>query len=180
MRLRICLTPLVHVPILWHWFSLLSFSLSPSFQPLPSFYFPLSSSSIPRPLMFSFFFIDFLSLSLSLHPSTLRHRASQGGQNTPPPPACLMLGKTISGSELGSTIRWPQFHQHTWKPLSHLFLNSSSSWGCFCKEFPMERDLWVPGEEAASHAQSDQFPGHQQQGQRHHDWPQWRGAALGW
>ena len=70
MRLQICLTPLVHVPILWHWFSLLSFSLSPSFQPLPSFYFLLSSSSFPHPLMFSFFFIHFLSLSLfpSTHP----------------------------------------------------------------------------------------------------------------
>lgn len=83
------------------------------------------------------------------------------------------LGKTISVSELESATRWPQ-------SLSHLFLNSSSSWGCFCQELPMERGLWVPGEEAAGHAQSDWIPSCQQQGQCHHDWPQWRGGALGW
>lgn len=95
-------------------------------------------------------------------------------------PRVRCWGKTISVSELGWTIRWPQSYQCTYKSLSYLLLNSSSSWGCFCQEFPMERGLWVPGEEAASHAQSDWLPGCQQQGQCHHDRPQWCGGALGW
>lgn len=95
-------------------------------------------------------------------------------------PCVRCWGKTMSVSELGSTIRWPQSYQHICKSLSYLLPNSSSSWWCFCQEFPMERGLWVPGEEAASHAQSDWLPGCQQQGQRHHDRPQWSGSALGW
>lgn len=149
--------------------SFLFFSFSFSF--LLSLSLLSSSLSFSLSYLLSLFFLIHL-FALSLHASSLRHKKITRG-----PEQCTILphirgsGKKISVTELASVLRWPQFNQHTWNSLLYLFLNSSSSWRCFRQEFPLERGLWVPGEETASHAQSDWLPGCQQQGQCHHDWP---------
>ena len=167
MRSPICQTSLVHVPV-YHMTVTLVFSrLFPFLHLFNSLALPLCLSHIRL-----FFFL--YPLSPPIHSKT--QSTTRGSEH---PATSQVLDAMEKPSQGVNWIRWPPFYQYTWKSLSHLLLHSSSSWGCFCQEFPMERGLWVPGEEAASHAPRDWLPGHQQQGQCHHDWPQWCGATLG-